>query len=167
MKRRKTTTGNLTRLLGSASTPLFILNAQRRVLVFNRGCEELTGWPADEIIGRTCHYGSTGESPQDELTAGLCPPPTVFAGEEASVPAYLTDRQGQALPRMLNFFPFRAEDGGVTHVLGTGITPLSNPPAVWSMPPTCKSCMPSWRPCAEICEHDLADKRSSAKVLLL
>lgn len=118
MKRSRTTTGNLTRLLGSGATPLFVLNAQRKVLVFNRGCEELTGWAADEIVGGTCHYGSSGGSPLENLTASLCPPPEVFTGQEAVVPAFLVDKEGKSLPRMLSYFPFRDDEGRVCHVVG-------------------------------------------------
>ncbi len=129
MKRRKTQTGNLTRLLGSGSTPLYVLNAQRRVLVFNRGCEELTGFPSDEVVGQTCLYGSGGSSALEELTAGMSPPPNVFQGETASVPAYLVNRDGKSLPQMLNFFPFcDGETGLVTHILAI-VSPLPQPPA--------------------------------------
>lgn len=127
MKRRQTTTGNLTRLLGGGLTPLFVLNAQRKLLVFNKGCEALTGWTADEVVGRTGHYGSGGETPLDQLVAGLCPPPEVFAGEERRVPVYLVAKSGPALPRMLNYYPFRDEQGTVSHVVGL-VSAIPPPP---------------------------------------
>lgn len=118
MKRRSTTTGNLTRLLAGGSTPLFVLNVQRKLLVFNRGCEELTGWSAEEVVGQVCHYGSGGDSRLELLTAAFCPPPEVFNGREAVVPASLVHKEGRALPRMLSFFPFRDDHGEVGHILG-------------------------------------------------
>ncbi|QDT46648.1 Transcriptional regulatory protein ZraR [Symmachiella dynata] len=129
MKRRHTTTGNLTRLLGGGSTPLFVMNGQRKLLVFNRGCEELTGFTAEDVVGRISHYGSSGETPVEELTAGLCPPPEVLAGEQRSTPAYLTTATGASLPRMLNFYPFCDEEGQVIHVLGI-VSAIPQPPPV-------------------------------------
>ena len=127
MKRRQTTTGNLTRLLGGGSTPLFVMNGQRKVLVFNRGCEELTGFAAEDVVGRICHYTSDGESAVEELTAGLCPPPDVLAGQQRSVPAYLATKSGASLPRMLNYYPFCDERGQVIHVLGI-VSAIPQPP---------------------------------------
>ena len=118
MKRRTTSTGNLQRLLGSGSTPLFIVNARRKLLVFNHGFEQLTGWKADDVVGRTCHYGSSGETAPDNLTASLCPPPNVFAGEDATVPVFLPHRDGRSLGRMLSYFPFVDDSHAVSHVLG-------------------------------------------------
>jgi len=118
MARRQTTTGNLTRLLGAGSVPLFIVNAQRKVLAFNRGCEELTGWSAEEVVGQVCHYGSGGATPLEQLTAGLCPPPEVFSGAQKSVPAYLVAKDKSSLPRMINFYPFKDDSGEVSHILG-------------------------------------------------
>ncbi len=127
MTRRQTTTGNLTRLLGGGSTPLYVVNGQRKILVFNRGCEELTGFAAEDVVGQICHYGSSGETPVEELTAVLCPPPDVLAGEQRSVPAYLVSQSGASLPRMLNYYPFCDERGQVLHVLAI-VSSLPKPP---------------------------------------
>jgi PAS domain S-box-containing protein len=35
-----------------SSTPLFVINQRRQVASFNRGCERLTGWTAEDVLGR-------------------------------------------------------------------------------------------------------------------
>ena len=51
--------GRRTRLetrLNALSTPVFALDASRTILFFNRGCEQLLEWSAEEILGQTCDY---------------------------------------------------------------------------------------------------------------
>ncbi|MSR56766.1 MAG: hypothetical protein EXS05_03730 [Planctomycetaceae bacterium] len=92
--------------LAKAGSAVFLLDSDRRIVAFNAGCERLTGWPAAEVLGTICHYGSPDEiAGPAALAASLCPPPEVFAGHELAAPAHLVHKDGRALPRMLNFFP--------------------------------------------------------------
>lgn len=65
--------------LKSATTPVFLVSASRRVLFFNAGCEQLTGWTADEIVGEMVEFASDAD-PRSirELATALCPLPTVW-----------------------------------------------------------------------------------------
>jgi len=124
------------RSLGSAETPVFLVTAERKLLLFNAGCERLTGWGAADVVGKVCHYASTaGHSTADAITSSLCPPPEVFEGQEASVATYLVHRNGQSLPRMLHFFPLRDARNKVTSVLGI-VTPIKQPARTTSVSPT-------------------------------
>ena len=117
---------SIQRHLDSTATPLFIIDAQRRIRGFNLGCQVLTGWTAEEVLGQICNYGSAGdESGLAALAASLCPPPEAFSGEAATAPAYLVCRNGRAEPRMLQFFPLRSESGDLTGVLGLAL-PISS-----------------------------------------
>lgn len=111
--------GGLAAWLSETSTPVFVLDARRVVLVFNRGCEGLTGWSAAEIVGRTCDYAAAAD-PQDveSLTGVLCPPPDLPAGGATIVPARLLRRDGTLLTRDIHFFPLPDPAGGGRHVLG-------------------------------------------------
>ena len=76
MPRRSRKTQDLATWLGTSQTPLFVLDAERRIRVFNAGLQSLTGWTAADVVGEVCHYapespGSAGAA----LASSLCPPP--------------------------------------------------------------------------------------------
>ncbi len=128
MAKRKKRTTNLDHWLGSTVTPVFVIDAERQVRAFNAGCQALTGWKADDVVGQTCHYASVSDvAGGAALAASLCPPPEAFAGQESSTPAYLLHQHGHALPRMLHFFPLCDDKGRQTGVLG--VISVLPPPA--------------------------------------
>jgi PAS domain-containing protein len=45
-------------LLASLSVPVFVLDTNARVTIWNRACEELTGVPAHEVLGTGDHWRS-------------------------------------------------------------------------------------------------------------
>src|SRR5690349_5307736 len=92
--------------LGAAGTPVFVIDRELRLRVFNAGCEALTGWKTDELLGQECRYASVS----DELTPAAlgnshCRPPEAMGGNEVAAPAYLPTKQGESLAKMLHFFP--------------------------------------------------------------
>jgi DNA-binding NtrC family response regulator len=126
-KRKKKTT-ELDYWLADGTRPVFVIDAQRRIRSFNAACQALTGWDAADVIGETCSYVSALEAAGSAaLAASLCPPPEVFGGNEATLPAHIIHRQGEAIPRLLHFFPLRGAEGATTAVLGI-ISQL--PPAI-------------------------------------
>lgn len=108
-----------TRLLGEA-TPLFFLDGKRRLIFFNDGCERLTGWRSDEVLGKVCDYAVEVEpgSPA-ALCSAFAPPPEVIAdGRSESVPVTLVHKDGTATERQIHFQPLLDADGAVDLVLG-------------------------------------------------
>lgn len=118
MKKRPRKRTTLNARLSVLSTPIFLLDNRRRVIFFNDGCAELTGWSADEVLGQACDYASDAEDGIAVLIGSLCPPAEVFSGKPASVPAHLVHRDGRPIPRVLNFFPLFGGEGRVEGVLG-------------------------------------------------
>jgi len=113
--------------LSSTTTPVFVLDDRRRVLFFNVGCEQLTGWSAGDVIGQICDFVSEPDPAQVEsLTGALCPPPEVFQGAEQSLPTFLQDRSGNKTSHLIRFFPLTNEVGRVERVLGT-FSPIPEP----------------------------------------
>lgn len=45
-------------LMASLSIPVFVLDTQARVMIWNRACEQLTGVPAHEVVGTGDHWRS-------------------------------------------------------------------------------------------------------------
>ncbi|MBS0264065.1 MAG: sigma 54-interacting transcriptional regulator [Planctomycetes bacterium] len=119
MAKRKQKTTELDYWLAAGSRPAFVIDIQRRLRVFNTACHELTGWEPAEVIGELCHYGSDAEaSPAQALAASLCPPPDAFEGADQAARVHLAHRSGQALPRLVHYYPLFTAEGAVNAVLG-------------------------------------------------
>lgn len=96
--------------LAQSRLPVFVVDSRRVVLFFNRGCEQLTGWMASDLIGKVCEWRNEGQ--QDDpgtLLSALCPPSaSPLAGAEPRSVAHrvhLLTRDGQSLDRVAIFFP--------------------------------------------------------------
>lgn len=105
--------------LANAAIPVFVLNQRGVVLFYNRGCQELTGWTAADMIGQTCRY-STGGDPDSvaALTGRLCPPPGTLERPATDVPAEILDRQGVAHLCTIHYFVLRGTDDLTAHIVG-------------------------------------------------
>lgn len=118
--------GLATWLTGS-HTPLFVLDERNVVLVFNQGCEQLTGWAAAEVIGKVCVFRSDGNVDRVEsLTGALAPPRSVHEGNPARSRVMIGTPGGETQERDVHFFPLM-DDGQVKHVLGLITSPDPDP----------------------------------------
>lgn len=105
--------------LTNSLTPVFVLDAQRMVLVFNRGCEELTGWTAADVVGNVCDYATETDRTQVEsITGCLCPPPEVLAGESGRADVAILRRDGESVRRCVHFLPLLADEESKFRILG-------------------------------------------------
>ena len=128
MAKSKRTRQKLDTLLSSATTPVFLLSAARKIVFFNTGCEQLTGWTSDEAVEQVCEYSSDSDPEAiTSLARSLCPPPETLRGTPIQVPAYLPHRDGRSLARMIHFFPLSDGEGVVESILGI-IVPLPAAP---------------------------------------
>ncbi|MEZ5943062.1 MAG: sigma 54-interacting transcriptional regulator [Planctomycetaceae bacterium] len=93
----------------SSPLPMFVVDERRVVLMFNTGCEELTGWSAADVIGKPCDYQIDGRPEAlTTLTGILAPPPEVYEGKSFRTPVVITARDGSTHERVIDF-----------HALGT------------------------------------------------
>ncbi len=123
MAKRRRSTG-FEAWLNAAQTPMYLLDKRRQVTIFNRGCEELTGWSADEVVGELCDYTSPSDNENlEQLLSVLCPPPEVFDGAALTVAIDIPHRQEGGSSRMLHHFPMQNRDGIIDRVL-TFVFPL-------------------------------------------
>lgn len=132
MPRRSKRSSDLATWLGTAATPIFVLDPQRRIRVFNAGCQALTGWTAADVVGEVCHYASIADlAGGAALAASLCPPPEVFTGTQVTAPGQIVVCDGSVSPRTLHFFPLIDAQGQPTGVLGL----ISDPRPVSALEP--------------------------------
>lgn len=52
-------------LLDALADGVYITNADRKIVYWNRAAERITGWPAGEVVGRTCYDGVLGHIDKD------------------------------------------------------------------------------------------------------
>lgn len=103
------------------------------VLVFNRGCEELTGWGASDVVGKICDYATETDRAQVEsITGSLCPPPEVLEGRWCAVDAAILRRDGSSVRRRVHFFPMPTDDPARLRILGLITDAGAEPPAATS-----------------------------------
>lgn len=117
MPRRRKKAPGFEYWLGTASLPVYVLDAQRKIVAFNAGCQALTGWQAAEVVGEVCQYNSAEQGGVNALTASLCPPPEVFAGQALAAPAYVPHKDGRTAPRLMDFIPLRDEKDRLSGVV--------------------------------------------------
>lgn len=104
------------RVWRSAREPLIWLDAELRVVWVNSAWEELTGRPAETIVG-VVRAVSDGEG-ADDLAASFAPPPEVLGGSASSTSTLILRPDGERLLRGLSFWPFVGRDGSVLGMLG-------------------------------------------------
>lgn len=119
MPKRARTTRRLEAWLKDTGLPLFVLNAQRRLVFFNHGCEVLTGWVAADVLGQVCDYVTEAETQMPEaLLAAIAPPPDVWTGRLRNVAANIPKRDGETVSRLIQFHPLTDDDQTVRAMLG-------------------------------------------------
>ncbi|MAT15399.1 MAG: hypothetical protein CMJ46_09030 [Planctomyces sp.] len=109
-------------LVSESHTPCFALNAQRRIVLFNRGCEDLLGWTFRELRDQECRYVTEPDPRQAQsVTSLLAPPEEVWQGETVAVPAFVRHRTAAEKPKskLIRFTPLLDDDGTCLGVWGT------------------------------------------------
>ncbi|MDZ4684995.1 MAG: sigma 54-interacting transcriptional regulator [Planctomycetaceae bacterium] len=116
--RRPTTPRSLVWIRDS-STPLFVLNHRRQVASFNQGCERITGWAAEHVLGRRVE-AVTEDDPESvaAVLAALMPPVECWQGRACQLPILIPERGHGATSRVVQFWPIRDSEGAVHMILG-------------------------------------------------
>ncbi len=137
MAKRRRSTG-FEAWFNAAQTPMYLLDKRRQVTIFNRGCEELTGWLAEDIVGELCDYTSPDDKSElDQLLSSLCPPPDVFEGQILQCASFIPQKDGGNTPRLLHHYPMLNRDGVIDRVL-TFVMPLETPSVAQAASPAQK-----------------------------
>ena len=130
MSKRVRTTRRLEVWLKDTSVALFVLNSQRRLVFFNTGCEQLTGWTPSDVLGQICDYVTEADTQTPAaLLASLAPPANVWHGHTIAVSTLLTRREQGPWEAVLHFFPLTDVAHKVQAALGI-IQPAAIAPQV-------------------------------------
>jgi DNA-binding NtrC family response regulator len=110
--------------LAESSTPIFLLDAKRRLMLFNRGCTDWTGWEADELLGQTCDYVTEPDSHSLQAVLAACAPPAeVWQGETVTAPCTIPHRKDSPQAGQIHFQPVLDAERHVVQVWGTWLAP--------------------------------------------
>jgi len=135
MPRTSSRRRNLEKWLSGTTTPVFLMTADQIVTWFNRGCEELTGWSTEDVVGWRAEYNSEAEpGTVESLVASLCPPPGISEGNPIQAPAQVIHKDGRSLPALLCFFALVDADKQLDGILGL-VMPLQTSTATTTESP--------------------------------
>jgi len=109
--------------------PIYLLDRERKIRYCNPACCRWLQVEQDELMGLQCDYHSEvveSEPDKPSLTIGLCPPPSVFAGERATGMVYA---KGARERQSAEFIPLGLEKGAVLAIVGlASTTPAADSP---------------------------------------
>ena len=103
-------------LIDNSTEGIYFLDRARRITYWNRGAERLTGYPADEVVGRCCADGLLQHmDPNGRLLCNDgCPmEATMRDGRERAAEIFLHHKQGHRVPITVRAFPIRGIAGEV------------------------------------------------------
>jgi transcriptional regulator with PAS, ATPase and Fis domain len=107
-----------------AREPLFWLNPDLKLIWVNRAWEELTGHPAEAVIGLVCHdHGPTRAGDLSGLGGSFYPPAEARAGRPAGGPTLIIHAGGERKWRRVDFWPMHDENGDCLGMLGVVSVP--------------------------------------------
>ena len=95
-------------VLGSIREGVLTIDADWRITSFSRRAAELTGWPADEAMGKFCHQVIGSRLCQEDCPAQAC---LETGAEEAERTTEIKTRAGRPLPVAEIGVPLRDEGG--------------------------------------------------------
>ncbi len=102
-----------------AREPLFWLGPMFKLVWVNHAWENLTGYPAESVVGLTCTaQGPTGEGGLSDLARSFHPPPKSILGEPAGTVSHIYRASGEPIWRHIAFWPLRDEDDSSIGFLG-------------------------------------------------
>jgi diguanylate cyclase (GGDEF)-like protein/PAS domain S-box-containing protein len=104
-------------LLDHMSDGVYFVDRERRILYWNQGAVRLTGYKADEVVGRLCqddilcHMDAAGH----RLCVEGCPlSQSIADGRTHEANVFLRHKQGRRVPVAVRIQPIRGADGSIT-----------------------------------------------------
>jgi PAS domain S-box-containing protein len=96
---------------------LYVVNRERRILYWNRGAEQISGYLRQDVLGRLCsadilaHCNRAGSS----LCGGGCPLASVIdTGAHSTEDLFLRHKYGHRIPVQVEALPLRDATGAIT-----------------------------------------------------
>jgi transcriptional regulator with PAS, ATPase and Fis domain len=106
-------------VLQKAREPAFCLNPDQKLIWVNQAWEELTGHPAESVLGLVCHaHGPTRAGDLSGLGGSFYPPAEARAGRPAAAATLIIHAGGERKWRRVVYWPLHDETGTRLGILG-------------------------------------------------
>lgn len=102
------------KLLESISDGVYFADENRKIIYWNKGAEQISGFTAKEMVGKNCHDGVLTHIDKDGNTmcTDMCPlVRAVQTGEKQVMEAYLQHKKGHRIPILLYTVPVEDDQG--------------------------------------------------------
>ena len=110
------TKDNFESIVSGINDGLYFADTERRITLWNKAAEAITGYSAAEVVGSKCsdnilvHVDAEGR----ELCKGLCPlAATIADGEAREADIFLRHKQGHRVPVTVRISPLKDDQGRV------------------------------------------------------
>jgi PAS domain S-box-containing protein/diguanylate cyclase (GGDEF)-like protein len=103
-------------VLEGLPTPVYLVDRDRRILLWNAGAEKLTGYLRHEVIGRCCRDDLLIHCNEDRscLCGTACPlQQTMHDGHPRKAEVFLLHKDGHRVPVTVHAVPLRDESGTI------------------------------------------------------
>jgi diguanylate cyclase (GGDEF)-like protein len=109
-------------VLDNLSDGVYFVDRKRRILYWNKGAEQITGYSADEVLGRRCRDNLLNHCDEKgtQLCVDHCPLlATMRDGRIREAQVYLCHKSGERRPVFVRAAPVRNSDGQVVGAVET------------------------------------------------
>lgn len=87
---------------------VYFVNLERKIMFWNKAAEDITGYSADEIIGKACQESKLSHIDEDGRPLCLVGCPlfaTIIDGVQRKERVFVRHKQGHRIPIIVNIFP--------------------------------------------------------------
>lgn len=103
-------------ILENLPSAVYLVDRDRRILLWNHGAEKLTGYLSQEVVGRLCWDDFLMHCDENQacLCGTACPlQQTIHDGKLREADLFLRHKDGHRLPVRVSAVPFRDEHGSI------------------------------------------------------
>lgn len=103
-------------VLESLPSAVYLVDRERRILLWNRGAEEITGYLRQEVVGRSCREDFLMHCDEGRgCLCGLACPllETMLDGKPREAEVFLLHKNGHRVPVIVRAVPVRDEGGAI------------------------------------------------------
>jgi PAS domain S-box-containing protein len=105
-------------IIENSADGVMILDTQRRIRVFNRALEEMTGWSAEEALGQPCSRMLALKDRQGkDICEATCPLPQLQAEEHLYVEGDIKRPDGSVITVGITYSPLYDKEGRLVSII--------------------------------------------------
>jgi len=104
------------RIVDNLYEGLYFVDRDRRITYWNKAAEQISGYSADEVVGRHCHDNILTHIDEkgNQLCFGLCPlAATIGDGQPREAEVYLHHKEGHRVPVSVRVTPLYDDNGEI------------------------------------------------------